>query len=1578
MIFPQEKQPGAAAIASEGNTYSLSNELLAVDFVKENGTLVFGGCEALGLVAGSEVFSVQLANGTVIPASEFTLGEVKTEYLAADANAVKGSKRFAGVQLVAQFTNANGLAIEWRAVLRDGSHYIRTEMDIVNNGSDAINMYSITPMIYTVQNMDGEKVPAVVGNTRGAVIASDRIFAGLETPMGINTALGATDFDSFVYDSWTANDWAWNPGSETPAGVLSALNGLTNDGVVGKRGYLVFRQAGEMTVEFQYTRGSHRLNIVGVDIVDLNGNVVSSDYHYGYTGSAKDKNVYTVNVPQIGAYMIRYFAETKTETITSEGTITLDKKVVSPAIVYDLATTETPYYSPMTTEFVEVEEEETVEENFITDGTSISLTWSNGLPDFAKEENAPENLDTWKDTEATILVYSRKMQYTIDKGTLTMKFQFTGGSNTLDVVGVDILDANGAVVASDYHYGNAGTSTFVVEVPEKAEYTLRILVDSQGKVPYNTNGNITVTFEGAYEKLDLGCSLQGLWVASDWLAIDAAKVPQKVIDLGCTTANARVIEKDVCILTPGTMEVVLDYESGNHKLNIVGVDLLGVDGNVVVGDYHVGTTGDNNNNNTYSFDVEKSGVYTLRYIANNAEVINSTGNIDVNYSGNSNPVFTLYEDVVCKAGWIGGSWQDIDDASVPSRINEVGCTSENARVIERKIKIEATGELNITFDHTSGNTLSVVGVDLLDSNGGTVDSDYHLGTTGTADANNSYMLSVTPGTYTLRYFANNATEINSNGRIEMRLNVDYVVHLIAAKTTPIEGMWRRQTSLAVGDKWKISAVVGLIAPGQVRRSFLAYSERERAVPWRTFPHYNSWYELNINRNNAAPGQEHTNFTAEDILNVMEVWKEKYYNRFGEGIVAFIIDDGWDNYGPWTFHSGFPNEMRDMATLAKEMGAGIGAWLGPVGGYGQSGNYRRQYWSSKGGMQLSNPAYYEAYLAAANNLVCKQDGVEGFNPETDNYLFFKFDGISGQFSAVGPDAGATGEENAEGIIRLEQYVRENMREDIFFNTTVGTWASPFWYQISDATWRQENDHDRIGNNSINRENWITYRDRLVYQNYVQNSPICPINTLMTHGFILSEDGPPASDSRDYNAVLRELRCAFACGSGIVELYTNCNLLNTINDGKLWEDIAECVAWQKKNADVLPDAHWVGGNPWTGSRAEIYGWASWNGAKATLALRNGGNDAQSIKLTLREALDIPEYINTTVTLNHAFADQASIDGFAGIEMGTPINIDTELTITLPGSTIFVFDGADNSVVEVVKEKYYRFKDENGNYLAAGKTSLCVKAEADASTLFYLNENNALLSYSNGLYLNKTVGYEAVGHNGNAAVFKNGSEDGKVLVGVANGVFLGSDGANVNTAAGNWVIEEVDALPVTISSVGYATFYAPVEVSLPAEITAHTVTIDGDVAQLSDAIEIVPANEGVLLAGEAGTYNLAISATGVGAFEENILEGTIARTLVKKVEGDAYYILSQPEGEALGFYNPVAGSDDKVFYNGGHKSYLHIAGVAQSLGYRLGDGTTEIVEVGVEDGETIVYDIAGRRVSGKLLPGVYIVNGEKRVIK
>ncbi|MEE0805633.1 MAG: hypothetical protein U0L77_09480, partial [Prevotellamassilia sp.] len=221
VIFPQVQQPGTAVVSVADNTYTLKNDLFTVNFVKGDGTLTFGGCETLGLLAGTEIFKVELRDGTEIPASQFTMGDVVTETLTGDPKAAKGAKRLPGQQIKAIFTHANGLQLEWRAVLRDGSHYLRTELDIKNNGTEDLAMNSITPMMYTVQNVDGEKAPAVVGNTRGAVIASDKIFAGLETPMGIQTSGATTDLETFVFQAWDGEgSWAWNLETEDiPAGI---------------------------------------------------------------------------------------------------------------------------------------------------------------------------------------------------------------------------------------------------------------------------------------------------------------------------------------------------------------------------------------------------------------------------------------------------------------------------------------------------------------------------------------------------------------------------------------------------------------------------------------------------------------------------------------------------------------------------------------------------------------------------------------------------------------------------------------------------------------------------------------------------------------------------------------------------------------------------------------------------------------------------------------------------------------------------------------------------------------------------------------------------------------------------------------------------------------------------------------------------------------------------------------------------------------------------------------------------------------------------------------------------------------
>ena len=1733
VIFPQEKQPGTAVVAVNGNEneYSISNDLFTAKFVKGEGKLTFGGSEELGLIAGSEIFKVTLGDGTEVPASEFTLGEVTTETLAANENAVKGARRFAGVQIKAQFTHTSGLAIEWRAVLRDGSHYLRTEMEIKNPGETGIAMNSITPMMYTVQNVDGEKAPVVVGNTRGAVIASDKIFAGLETPTAYNTAGEATDLESFVFKAWDgAGSWAWTPeDNEIPEGI-KGLNQYAVGAVNASRGYLIFREAGDCTITLDYTSGNNRLQILGVDILDLEGNVVDSDYHYGYTGGSDSNRDYTVTIPSVGAYMARIFVTNNGsgEGYGSVGTITYSTKVTLPSLVYDLASTETPYVDPEILVEEEVIPEEPVFElqNGMTYNIAANTKQSNGtyVPrymyveddalknstecgDDAKyqwtlvaadndcwhikngggkylsytnksltvadtgykfkftddvtnkvfasfalynptssggkymvmaadggsynqngtavnsgswcsdyiltpkpvgtgsinADNASLN-DSWVDswagfsnwngtlpagvTKTGTAKYKDTPYYNISIGDLNVLFDYTGGNHGLYVLGVQVIDAVGNIVAEEFKNGFTGSNsevTYNMLVPEAGVYKIRYITDyCNGGTA--TNGTITIRFT-TINSITTEASQKETWTSA-WTSFAAwTDAPEglKVLDrkndavVGKKDPNNVQYMDKTYYIEAGKLSVLYKYTGGSHGLYPMGVVLLNQKGEVVATDYHAGFTGGKSEYNTYTVKVPDSGIYTVRFVVDKpASETNTNGDITLSLEEIAT-LGTINEDETLADAWVPSDWKTLPADEVPNRVNEVGCSDENARVIEQQITITSAGTLSVEFLYATGSArLNMVGVDLLDATGNVSVDDYHAGYTGTEKSANIYKFNVfAPGTYTIRYFADNSENINSTGNINVKLTVDYTLHLVAPATTPIVGKWSRITTLAAGEEWNVAAVVGVIAPGQARRSFLAYSERERAVPWRAVPAYISWYELNINRNNAAPGHEHENFTAEQCLPILSEWKTQLYDKYGEAPYAFVWDDGWDTYGEWQFHSGFPNGFTDMDEIGRSMGAGQGAWLGPVGGYGTSGGYRRAYWNSTktGGMQLSNPLYYEVFVNAVTGLL-RDKGYD--------FRFFKFDGISAQFSSVGPDAGATGNENAEAIIMAEQVLR-SIKEDVFLNTTVGTWASPFWFQFTDAIWRQEKDDGTIGNNSNNRENWITYRDRLVHQNFVQNSPLCPINTLMTHGFILTEFGGPAGFSRDWKSVVNELRCAFACGSGMVELYNDYKLTNNLVNpatgeaGELWGEIAKCMQWQRKNADVLPDIHWVGGNPWTGAKAEVYGWASWNGEKATLALRNGANDAQTYTFTLREALDIPEYINTTVTLTKSFDDQAALEGLPEGE----INIDTELTVTLPGSSVYVFDGVDNSAT-IEAGKYYRFKDANGKYLSAA-ASLSVTDEADASTIFYLTEDSKLLSYSNGLFLNKTAGFEVAGHGGNVAHFKKGAVENNVMIGVAGDVYLSSDGTKVATEGGNWTIEEVTSLPVTISAAKYATFYAPVAVTMPEGITAHTVTVNEDrpTVTLSDPMETVPGSTGIILYAdvtEETAFDLAITETANTV--ESVLKGTVNRTLVTKPEGKECYVLANGE-DGVGLYVAVIGTgeneDRTKFYNGSHKAYLEVdVNTAQNISfYGFRDGTTAVETVEIRNEKTEIYDLAGRRVNAITDKGVYIVNG-KKVIK
>src|SRR5208337_2497304 len=187
-----------------------------------------------------------------------------------------------------------------------------------------------------------------------------------------------------------------------------------------------------------------------------------------------------------------------------------------------------------------------------------------------------------------------------------------------------------------------------------------------------------------------------------------------------------------------------------------------------------------------------------------------------------------------------------------------------------------------------------------------------------------------------------------------------------------------------------------------------------------------------------------------------------------------------------------------------------------------------------------------------------------------------------------------------------------KPNIYVNLTTGTYPSPFWLRYADSIWRGGDDHSFAGVGSW-REKWITYRDADTYRNVVRAGPLFPLNSLMLHGLIYARqaehlDSDPGSDFTN------EVHSYFGSGTQLQELYISHGLFSK-ND---WDVLAEAANWSRRNAEVLRDTHWVGGDP---GKLEVYGWAAWTPAKAILTLRNPSDQRQSILIDVGRAFELP---------------------------------------------------------------------------------------------------------------------------------------------------------------------------------------------------------------------------------------------------------------------------------------------------------------------------------------------------------------------
>ena len=284
--------------------------------------------------------------------------------------------------------------------------------------------------------------------------------------------------------------------------------------------------------------------------------------------------------------------------------------------------------------------------------------------------------------------------------------------------------------------------------------------------------------------------------------------------------------------------------------------------------------------------------------------------------------------------------------------------------------------------------------------------------------------------------------------------------------------------------------------------------------------------------------------------------------------------------------------------------------------------------------------------------------------------------------------------------------------------------------------------------------------------------------------------------------------------------------------------------------------------------------------------------------------------------------------------------------------------------------------------------------SAAIFYLNSDNKLVGYDNGLYTQNfsgagNYGFQDAAGTGFAVSFPNGNTyteatacyrincGNRSIYGKNATLDAGGTQTASNTDTGyDWTIEAVTALPLTIGQVGWSTFYAPVPVTIPNGVTAYIAGIEGNICTLTEVTGTVPANTGLILYKEdGGNVEMTIAESGTTDVTGNALMG--GTNTVNRETGYTYYALQRKDGDAskVGLYQ-YAGElkGFRAFYRAASESPE-----ANAAGFSFDTIITGIDGILGTDGtnDGTIYDLSGRRLN-KPVKGLNIIGGKKVLVK
>ena len=186
--------PGTARGAIDGASLRLENDSIAMSWALKEGRLrplrlankLSGATFDL---AASECFQIVLARTPLPETNTLRASELKVkskpqlEEIRANAEAVRLAERSAGKQIVATLESADGrLAVQWRAVLRDGANDLCQEI-VVECKGDPLEVQEVVLWELAVPEA------AVAGSVEGSPVVAGQTFFACDHPMSTSQLL---------------------------------------------------------------------------------------------------------------------------------------------------------------------------------------------------------------------------------------------------------------------------------------------------------------------------------------------------------------------------------------------------------------------------------------------------------------------------------------------------------------------------------------------------------------------------------------------------------------------------------------------------------------------------------------------------------------------------------------------------------------------------------------------------------------------------------------------------------------------------------------------------------------------------------------------------------------------------------------------------------------------------------------------------------------------------------------------------------------------------------------------------------------------------------------------------------------------------------------------------------------------------------------------------------------------------------------------------------------------------------------------------------------------------------------------